>query len=563
MRYAKMDAVDGGKHEILVGVRAASQCAQGTNPTKCAENICEMVDTTEVCTQCKQNFVPTNEVCEAAASNAKCKDAVSSAGTDQTCKMCLLQTFMFKGGCYDKGAAPGNLICTDEASGITIGLCDVCKEADGYFKNPANVATSSSCILCNNTTGVTIGESNNAKTYTGIASCVKCTKPDQLSAPGTNAATCTECNANLYLKTVSSPTSATSCVSAEDCKTRYFPNDNADSKKKCLACSDNNNGGIENCGECSLLPSTSRAATPLVTCTKCSTNNLSPLKNECMASCPAGTYDNSNVCTPCHTSCSECTDDAESSCTACYPGSVLSYGSDSTKGTCIPECTGKYLENCADGQCTASIAGSKYCSRCKSGFVPVDGLCVSATTRAPTGCTPSNTDGVCTACTEAYFLQSGGCYKAGAFPGNAICTTAQSGACQTCTTTGRAPNSGVCPSCPDGCANCKTNTNQCDTCYSGYYKSGSKCFKRTADSNESGSAITGVKDCVSCAPPATPPGPVTCYVTQEPSVNPTDPSVNKGGLSSGAIAGISVAVIAVVGGLVGFLCWWFVCRGKA
>ncbi|EFO60887.1 VSP [Giardia lamblia P15] len=41
-------------------------------------------------------------------------------------------------------------------------------------------------------------------------------------------------------------------------------------------------------------------------------------------------------------------------------------------------------------------------------------------------------------------------------------------------------------------------------------------------------------------------------------------SVNKsGGLSTGAIAGISVAVVIVVGGLVGFLCWWFLCRGKA
>eukprot|EP00701_Giardia_intestinalis_P000719 XP_001704543.1 VSP [Giardia lamblia ATCC 50803] len=38
---------------------------------------------------------------------------------------------------------------------------------------------------------------------------------------------------------------------------------------------------------------------------------------------------------------------------------------------------------------------------------------------------------------------------------------------------------------------------------------------------------------------------------------------NRSGLSTGAIAGISVAVIVVVGGLVGFLCWWFICRGKA
>ncbi|ESU39873.1 Variant-specific surface protein, partial [Giardia duodenalis] len=40
-------------------------------------------------------------------------------------------------------------------------------------------------------------------------------------------------------------------------------------------------------------------------------------------------------------------------------------------------------------------------------------------------------------------------------------------------------------------------------------------------------------------------------------------STNKSGLSTGAIAGISVAAVVVVGGLVGFLCWWFICRGKA
>ncbi|ESU39905.1 Variant-specific surface protein, partial [Giardia duodenalis] len=40
-------------------------------------------------------------------------------------------------------------------------------------------------------------------------------------------------------------------------------------------------------------------------------------------------------------------------------------------------------------------------------------------------------------------------------------------------------------------------------------------------------------------------------------------SANKSSLSTGAIAGISVAAVVVVGGLVGFLCWWFICRGKA
>ena len=40
-------------------------------------------------------------------------------------------------------------------------------------------------------------------------------------------------------------------------------------------------------------------------------------------------------------------------------------------------------------------------------------------------------------------------------------------------------------------------------------------------------------------------------------------SANKSALPTGAIAGISVAAVVVMGGLVGFLCWWFVCRGKA
>ncbi|ESU40212.1 Variant-specific surface protein, partial [Giardia duodenalis] len=423
---------------------------------------------------------------------------------------------------------------------------DKCKSctANTYFLGAEN-GQAGKCVSCGDASG---------STWKGVDGCLKCTKSTSESTP----ATCTECQADRYLK----DGSPASCVTAATCNTGYFPNDNAGGKKKCLPCSDNNNGGIENCAECSLLPSASGSSTILITCTKCSKNNLSPLKNECMTTCPAGTYETGSinkVCTPCHTSCSSCSDAGESSCTACYPGHVLNKTDSLDTGTCIPECTGKFAENCGANQCTAVLGGSKYCSKCKSGYVPVDGLCVSTTARAPNGCTPSN-DGTCSTCTDKYFLQSGGCYLSTAYPGSTLCSQAASGKCTQCAN-GQTQSSGSCPACPAGCSKCSGSTpsQQCSECLAGYYKSGTKCVKcDTDDSN-----IKGVPNCISCAPPANNQGSVTCYVTQTPTVDPAGPSANKGGLSSGAIAGISVAVIAVVGGLVGFLCWWFICCGKA
>ena len=498
--------------------------------------------------------------------------------------------------------------------------------------------------MCNDTTGVTV---DTDKKHVGIKNCAKCTKPDQLSAPGTKAATCTECTTDLYLKAVTGDTPTTSCLDESTCKEEgtHFPTTDSSNgdKKVCVSCGTAANGGIDNCGKCSLLPSASGSSTPLVTCTKCgnskylkadgtcvdncasdstefakeddvngnrcvscgdetdgivdckmcsktdatlkcsacnnnkkpnttgtacvacsiencancneenvceactNSKKLSPLKDACLTDCPAGTYDSSNVCTSCHTSCSSCSDAASTSCTACYPGSVLSKSEGSTAGTCIPECTGRYAENCEAGMCTAVLGGSKYCSRCKSGFVPVDGLCVSAGTRAAsTGCTPG-TDGTCSACKDAYFLQSGGCYLSTAYPGNTLCSQATTGKCTKCAN-GQTADSGTgsCPVCPAGCSKCSDSggSQTCSACLAGYYLSGTSCVKCSENSN----GIQGVPNCVSCAAPAGDSGPVTCYVTQTPTVDPSDPSVNKTGLSSGTIAGISVAVIAVVVG---------------
>ncbi|KAE8304928.1 VSP [Giardia duodenalis] len=77
------------------------------------------------------------------------------------------------------------------------------------------------------------------------------------------------------------------------------------------------------------------------------------------------------------------------------------------------------------------------------------------------------------------------------------------------------------------------------------------------------------KGCIAGCPPNSDDvgGICTCKSTHKPSDNGqtcVPSNTNKSsGLSTGAIAGIAVAAVIVVGGLVGFLCWWFLCRGKA
>ncbi|KAE8303243.1 VSP [Giardia duodenalis] len=544
---------------FVLSALAAECSAEGTAKDNCEANHCEMVGGTEICTQCQTGKVPIDGQCAGATdSNTKCKNADGVADADQTCGKCLLETFMYKGGCYVTTKAPGNVMCGDAAAG----KCTQVKA--GYFLPPGADNAHDSVVSCGDTTGVTLTDN---KKYTGVAGCGKCEQPGEAQNGTPKAATCTECQADKYLKTESG---TTSCVDEGNCNNGFFPTTDAQSnnKKVCALCSEADKGGIADCKKCSLKATSARAG-PMVTCSECTNNNLSPLKDECMLGCPAGTYANNKVCTLCHESCAGCqTDDKETSCTACYPGSVLEHDGDLTTGKCIQECTGRYAENCEAGQCTAVVGGSKYCSRCKTGFVPINGMCVSTTARAATECVAG--EGVCTSCTGAYFLESGGCYKTGAFPGNTLCIAAgANGKCANCANGQNAdPQTGACPPCPANCSKCSgdSDVKTCTECYSGYYlDTGKECKK----CSETSGNIQGVPNCVSCKAPSSPnaPTPVTCYVKTDATNNGDNDnnggSTNKSGLSTGAIAGISVAVVVVVGGLVGFLCWWFICRGKA
>ncbi|EFO63006.1 VSP [Giardia lamblia P15] len=634
---------------LLLSVLAAA--CSGSAQTNCVENECTQVGATVICTQCQTGFVPINGDCKSKTDSAtNCKKADDSEA-DQICGKCMgANFFLYKGGCYEKAKAPGNIICSDEASGGTDGICTSCNTANGFFPNLAPAAsTKQSCIACNETaninglTGVSgcvactnIGpagqtdpkpatctkcesttlkylktvdgvttcvtendcDKDNQKKFfivdnareggkciscgnkdgaadasngiwKGVEGCVKCTK-----SVAAGSATCTECAVDLYLKTDSG---ATSCVNEAVCKesNTHFPTTNSD-KKICVTCDTTANGGIDDCEKCT-LKTVSIKTSPIITCSKCKNRWLSPLGDACLEKCPAGTYsergtDNVGVCAPCHNTCAECDGNAEAtSCRACYPGFVLSYGSDKLKGTCIQECTGKYAENCEANQCTAVVGGSKYCSKCKTGYVPVDGICVSATARAIEGCNPGN-DGTCTTCKEAYFKESGGCYRSTAFPGNELCSVASDGKCTTCANGQTADKtSGSCPACDSTCKTCTeaNKPDKCSTCPPGrYFDSTAKACKLcTEDSNDG--KIKGVENCLSCKEPANSPGTVICYVKKDGTSGGGGDSgsgggsTNKSGLSTGAIAGIAVAAIVVVGGLVGFLCWWFICRGKA
>ena len=329
-------------------------CADNTN--KCQTCNVQIGDSL-YCSQCKTetaNIAPVNGICKDVSSDtALCK---TNAGGK--CTQCDGQSFMYQGGCYQTGDQnPGNTLCTsasagkctkaaegyfvlpgannanqsvvsygDAANGVTlrdnkkhVGVASCAKcDAPGSLSNSGTAAAtctecatgflhtssgSTSCVetcpkgyfehtatdtqkkTCQSCSGKNAGLTPAAAGVDGCAACI------YTSAK----VTCAKCETGKYLKTEGS---TTSCVRKEACTGGYFPKDESTGSNKCVACSSASDGGITDCSECSLLPSTSRSSTSLITCTKCSSGNLSPLKNECMTTCPAGTYADSNVCTP-------------------------------------------------------------------------------------------------------------------------------------------------------------------------------------------------------------------------------------------------------------------------
>ena len=241
--------------------------------------------------QCAKTYVPINGACVTAANNDKCKNTNGSDDADQTCKTCLLQTFMYKGGCYEATTTPGSAMCKTADAG----KCTEAAETKEYFVPPEATNAKDSVVWCGDATGVQAGTGGDKK-YNGVVNCKTC-DGSALQAEnagtakcsscqegffGTNlgkdGATCTACGddncatcaatgknqcskckatntagAKLYLKTASSGSTGT-CIEASQCGPAAFPKDDPTNGNKCTSCGEAGSGGIADCGECSLFP---------------------------------------------------------------------------------------------------------------------------------------------------------------------------------------------------------------------------------------------------------------------------------------------------------------------
>ena len=179
--YVEEHSVDGGRHETQ-GSRAhddtkraaAATCTPTTNSDspnsgECAAGKCDVtIGANKYCSECATaGEVPIDGVCtpKASAENICLKAEGGELDQDKVCGQCANEHFLFKGGCYNVDTAPGNLICSAIDTANTA-VCKTC--AAGYFKNPANVETSDSCIACGDATGVTV---SGGATYKGVANC--------------------------------------------------------------------------------------------------------------------------------------------------------------------------------------------------------------------------------------------------------------------------------------------------------------------------------------------------------------------------------------------------------
>ena len=310
-------------------------------------------------------------------------DGAALTETSTACEMCSGGFFLFRGGCYKAGQAPGSEICTKAERG----KCTACNTNGNYiFQNrAATVTLGNECILCSDATdrdGVMGVENCNKCTYTGTAGAATCSACQE--GYYKNGAACTKCDTNSCLTCEASGTQCTSCPEGKYLKdtgcvdntcggdNTYYPDPVSG---KCLACST-----IADCTQCIFDQATGKPK-----CTTCDSNKIPRTALDGTSTCVTKGYagcqgdnkelfmkEDQSACLLCGDAtgsnndkgilnCKTCTKtgSAKPECTACLDGFYLH-----TDKTCQP---------CAANCATCSVAGdANKCLSCKAGYFLVD-----------------------------------------------------------------------------------------------------------------------------------------------------------------------------------------------
>ena len=249
-------------------------------------------------------------------------------------------------------------------------------------------------------------------------------------------------------------------------------------------------------------------------------------------------------------------------CTACSNSKIVKTDKDKTT-TCVTddECTKaegffvnngtpKTCEACDDENCaTCAATGKNQCSKCKTTGDKTylkesagTGTCVAAD-----GCgAGSYADAPSKECKACH----GDC---------ATCVGAKNVDCTKCKANNSKDYLKVLDA-ENGSGQCVATEEECKSEGTYFLVTDTATSTKTCYSCEV-SSKGGVTNCLTCTASGTATT-ATCtacrdgYTLDSQANTCASSSANRSGLSTGAIAGISVAAVVVVGGLVGFLCWW-------
>ncbi|EFO64415.1 VSP [Giardia lamblia P15] len=506
----------------------------------------------------------------------------------ESCKVCAYDDTLQQPVCSEcEGAKPllkkkidGTAECVDADGCATVGQDGTHFRSDGDTK----------CIPCSDSSGSANDQ--------GITSCEICSKE------ASQKPVCKACVSGFYLSgtckaCVGNCAKCGSTGSIQDCTEclpGYFLRD-TQGTKECVACGDTSKNGVDGCAEC-----TSEGA---VKCTKCKPNYRQSREPAAGVTCTRVCEDEA-ACGGTAGACDAVViDDAGKELRYC------SFCGDSTKIPIDGKCVAAGSANgntCSAGICTACAnTYFLYMNGCyKIGQTPGQYMCTAAATgfctapdskkkffnipdatkqeQSVLACgnplgTVTGADGTakayvgvpsCTACTPPSAPSNGGMAAAKCTACEAPkkpnqdgsgCTLCAVAECKSCITDNvcevcdgdKKPNKAgsACYACsPEGCSHCSAD-NRCEVCADGGKRpslDGAQCITCNIDRCTRCSA-EGV-----CG---------ECEAGYAPKDGKCEPGSTGPNLSTGAIAGISVAAVVVVGGLVGFLCWWFICRGKA